>query len=205
MGEPQPARAHALPAEDCRAYRQACRGAGRARDARQRQAAVRVQEYRHPRRRRDLSLLRRLCDQDLRRDQSVRPLDVQLHAARAGRRVRPDHPVEFSAADGVVEDRARARMRQRRHPEACRADSADGDSPGRADLRSGTARGRRADHHGLRTRRGQRDRGASRHRQGCVHRFGRSRQDHPEGLRRQLEAGIARARRQVAQHHFPRR
>jgi delta 1-pyrroline-5-carboxylate dehydrogenase len=50
-----------------------------------------------------------------------------------------DHPVEFSAADGGVEDCARARMRQRRHPEAGRADAADGDSPRRADLRSGPA------------------------------------------------------------------
>ena len=205
MGEPQPACAHALPAEDCGAYRQACRRAGRARDARQRQAAVRVQEHRHPRRRRDLPLLRGLRDQDLRRYQPVRSLDVQLHAARAGRRVRTDHPVEFPAADGVVEDCARARMRQRRHPEACRADSADGDSPRRAYLRGGTARGRRANHHGLRPRRRQLDRRASRYRQGRVHRFDRSRQDHPAGLRRQLEAGIARARRQVAQHHFPRR
>ncbi len=132
----EPASAHALPAEDCGADRQARRGAGRARDARQRQAAVRVQEYRHPWRRRDLPLLRRLRDQDLRRDQPVRSLDVQLHAARAGRRMRTDHPVEFPAADGVVEDCARARMRQRRHPEARRADSADRDSPRRAYLRS---------------------------------------------------------------------
>src|SRR2546421_9719352 len=34
-----------------------------------------------------------------------------LHAARAGRRRRPDHPVELPAADGRVEARAGARLR----------------------------------------------------------------------------------------------
>ena len=67
----------------------------------------RVARNRHCRRGRDLSLLRRMVHQDLRRHQSLRSHDVQLHAARAGRRVRADHSVEFPAADGVVEDRAR--------------------------------------------------------------------------------------------------
>ena len=78
-------------------------------------------------------------------------------------------------------------------------------SPRRAYLRSGTARGRRANRHGLRPRRRQLDRRASRYRQGRVHRIERSRQDNPESLGRQPEARVARARRQVAQHHLPRR
>ena len=64
------------------------------------------------------------ADQDLRRDQSQRPGVLQLHAARAGRRLRPDHPVELPAADGGVEDRAGARVRQHRRAEARRADAA---------------------------------------------------------------------------------
>ena len=50
-------------------------------------------------------LLRRMVHQALWRNQSVRPLDVQLHAARAGRRMRSDHPVELPAADGGMEAR----------------------------------------------------------------------------------------------------
>ena len=42
------------------------------------------------------------------------PVDVQLHAARTGRRVRTDYSVELSATDGVVEARPGARLRQHR-------------------------------------------------------------------------------------------
>ena len=65
------------------------------------------------RRGRYLPLLRRMGDQDLRRDQSVRSLDVQLHAARTGRRVRTDHSVERPGRDVRVENRAGAGVRQR--------------------------------------------------------------------------------------------
>ena len=48
------------------------------------------------------------------------------NVAAAARRRRPDHPVELPAADGRVEDRARARDRQHRGAEARRDDAADG-------------------------------------------------------------------------------
>ncbi len=44
--------------------------------------------------------------------------------AQAARRGGPDHPVELPAADGRVEDRAGARDRQHRRPEAGRDDAA---------------------------------------------------------------------------------
>lgn len=46
---------------------------------------------------------------------------VELHRARTGGRVRIDRPVELSAADGGVEDRACAGRRELHHSEACRA------------------------------------------------------------------------------------
>ena len=88
---------------------------------------------RHRGRGRDLPLLRRMVHQDLWRNQSVRPLVLQLHAARAGRRVRPDHPVELPAADGGVEARSGAGLRQHRDSEACRADAAYRSTAGRID------------------------------------------------------------------------
>ena len=48
------------------------------------------------RRGRYLPLLCGMGHQDLRRDQSLRPVVLQLYAARACRRVRPDHSVEWS-------------------------------------------------------------------------------------------------------------
>ena len=75
----------------------------------------------------------------------------------------------------------------------------------RIDSRGRTARGRGQHHHRLRPRRRKLDRGTSGYRQGRVHRLDRSRQDHPQGLGGQSQARVARARRQIAQHHLPRR
>ena len=71
------------------------------------------------------ALLRRLADQDRGRDDPGHLAErVRLHAQGAGRRLRPDHPVELPAADGGLEDRARARRRLHGDPEARRADAA---------------------------------------------------------------------------------
>ena len=85
-------------------------------------------------------LLRRLGDQDHGRDEPVRSRLLQLHAARAGRRLRPDHPVELPAADGGVEARPGARVRQHRRAQARRADAAHGAAPRRAAPGGGRAR-----------------------------------------------------------------
>ena len=53
---------------------------------------------------------------------------------RAGRRLRPDHPVELSAPDARLEDRAGDRARQHGRPEAGRVHAADR-APLRRDLR----------------------------------------------------------------------
>ena len=50
-----------------------------------------------------LSLLRRLGRQDPRQDDPRRGQLLLLHPARAGRRRRPDHPLELPAADAGVE------------------------------------------------------------------------------------------------------
>ena len=102
--------ARPLHLEARRPDRAAQRGVRAARDARQRQAARGRARRRRAARRRPLPLLRRLGDQDRRRDHpglDPRPAHARLHAARAGRRRRPDHPVELPAADGGVEARRR--------------------------------------------------------------------------------------------------
>ena len=59
-----------------------------------------------------LPLLRRLGRQDPGQDDSDRGRLLLLHAPRAGRRGRPDHPLEFSAADAGVENGAGTGRRQ---------------------------------------------------------------------------------------------
>ena len=101
-------------------------GAG---DDGQRQADPREPRHRHPAGRPPLLSPRRLGRADRQR----------VPRLRAGRRLRPDHPVEFSAADAGLEDRAGARGRQHGGAEAGRVHAAD-----RARLRRDLQRGRAA-------------------------------------------------------------
>src|SRR5277367_3918573 len=80
-----------------------------------------------------LSLLRRMGDQDLRRDQSFRSFHVQLHVARTGRRVRTDHSLEWTDRDVRMEDCAVVGLWQRIDYQTGRADAAYRAAPWRAD------------------------------------------------------------------------
>ena len=105
--------------------------AGGGRDARRRQAAARVARRRHPARRRALLPLRRLGRQAALRRQrasSLAPLGV----------VRPDRPLELPAADGGLEARTGAGLRQHGDPQARRDDASDRAASGR-DLPGGGA------------------------------------------------------------------
>ena len=77
---------------------------------------------------RDVPLHGRLGDAPGGRDHSgLEPRQLaRLYAARAGRRRRPDHPVEFPAHDGGLEARAGARGRLHDRAQARRADAAFG-------------------------------------------------------------------------------
>ena len=112
--------------------------AGHRRVARRRQADPRVARRRHPARRRALLLLRGLGRQARvrpRRAARTEPIGV------VGQIV----PVELPAADGRLEARARARLRQHRRAQAGRDDAADRAAAGR-DLPGGRAAGRRREH-----------------------------------------------------------
>ena len=98
----------------------------RAGDDGQRQADPREPRHRHPAGRPPLLSSRRLGGADRQR----------VSGLSAGRRLRPDHPVEFSAADAGLEDRAGARRRQHGGAEAGRVHAAD-----RARLRRDLPRG----------------------------------------------------------------
>ena len=111
--------------EIARRLRESARRSGAARDREHGQADLRVRVRR--RRRRDLlRVLRRARHQDHRRREPGPRRRAEPDAQGAGRRVRADHPVELSAADGGVEDRARrcapaapwcsSRPRRRRSP-----------------------------------------------------------------------------------------
>ena len=81
----------------------------------------------------------RLADEDPRRrhaDLGARRVPL-LHAARARRRRRADHPVELPAADGGVEARPGARVRLHGRAQAGRADAALRALPRRAAARGG--------------------------------------------------------------------
>ena len=125
----------------------------------------------------------------------------RISRPQAGRRRRPDHPVEFSAADAGLEDRARARRRLHGGAEAGRVHAADGD-PVRRDLRTRWRAQGRGQHRPWRTRGGRGDRQPSRHRQDRLHRLVRGRQDHPQGDRRLGQEAVAGARRQVGLHRL---
>ena len=117
------------------------RRAGRARVAQLRQDDHRL-EGRHGRRRQHAALLCGLGRQG-RGPHRARSRQLPfLHAAPAGRRGRPDHPLELPAADARVEMGTGPGLRQHGRDEAGRADSADGPLHGRAGARSGLSRRR---------------------------------------------------------------
>ena len=127
------ARPHDL--EACRSDRKAPRRIRAARIARQRQAPHRRARRRRARHRRHVPLHGGLGHQDRRQHHShFRPGRRSfsgLHPARAGRRRRPDHSLEFPAADGGLETRLRLSPRaapscssppnKRRSPRFCSA------------------------------------------------------------------------------------
>ena len=115
---------------------------------------------------RALPLLRRLGDEDCGRDEcALVPGHAQLHAARAHRRLRADHPLELSASDHRVEARARARLREHLRGEARRANATD---------RTSTRGAHRRSRHPRRGRRGRHRRPGGR---SCARRASRRRQD----------------------------
>ena len=89
-----------------------------------------------------LPLLRRLGRQDPRQDDPDPRRLLLLHAARAGRRGRADHPVELPDADGGVEVGPGAGGRLHDRDEAGRADAADRAAHGRAGPGGGLPRRR---------------------------------------------------------------
>ena len=101
------------------------RRAGRARDARQRQADPREPQRRPAAGDRLLPLLRRLGRQDPRPDDPDPRQLLLLHQARAGRRRRADHPLELPAADGRLEVGPGPGRRLHGRAQAGRADAAD--------------------------------------------------------------------------------
>ena len=157
-----------------------------------RQADPRVARRRRPAGRRALLLLRRLGRQA--------PVRRRRAQGQALRRRRPDRAVELPAADGGLEARAGAGVRQHGDPQAGRDDAADRAAAGR-DLPGGRAAGRRGEHRHRRRRRRRRAR-ALRGRQGRLHRLDRGRQGHPGRARRPRRRAHARARRQVGQHRL---
>ena len=158
------ARARQVPVPDRAADPGARARAGDRRVARRRQADPRVARRRRPARRRALLLLRGLG-----RQAALRPRGPRRRAARRGR---PDRAVELPAADGGLEARAGARLRQHRGAQAGRDDAADRAAAGR-DLPGGRAAGRRGQHHHRRRRGRRRARAPPRDRQGRLHRLDR--------------------------------
>ena len=128
-GRPRPRPAHE---QARRPDREEHRRAGRARDARQRQADQREPQRRPAAGDRLLPLLRRLGRQDPRPDDPDPGQLLLLHPARAGRRRRADHPLELPAADGGLEVGPGAGRRLHDRAEAGRADAADRAAHGRA-------------------------------------------------------------------------
>ena len=129
---PLGARAHAVEAR--RSDRARPRGTGRAGIDRQRQALCGRARRRSAAGGRHVPLHGRLGDQDHRHDDpavAAGRISV-LHGARTGRRRRPDHPVEFPAADGGVEDRPGAGRGLHGRAEGRRTDADDRAAPRRA-------------------------------------------------------------------------
>ena len=183
------------------------RRAGRARQPRQRQAQDRRARRRRPAGRRHLLVHVGLGLEDPgRHDHAVGPVHAGrrvslLHEQGAGRRRRPDHPVELPVAHGRVEARPCARDRLHRRAQARRADAAVGAAAGRAHARGRPAGGRRQRRCRVRRDRRRGARRARRRGQDRVHRLDRGRQAHRARRDGQPQARLARARRQVAEHH----
>ena len=159
---------------------------------------------RRRRRRALLRVLRGHGEQDARQDPAGARQRAVADAARAGRRRRPDHPVELPAADGRLEARAGARRGLHVGLQARRAVAAVG-ADARRDPREGRRAARRRQH---RHRRRGRRRGARRRsarRQDRVHRRHRRRQDHRQERGRHDEAHDDGARRQEPEHRVRRR
>ena len=154
---------------------------------------------------RHADLLRRLGRQDQRRRRAGARRCLDLHRARAGRRGRGDRAVEFPADDRHVEARAGAGLRLHHRDEAGRADLAVGAAHRRARARGRPAGGRLQRRHRPGPRRRRRAGQSPRRRQGHLHRLARRRPRNHEGRGRQLQARLARARRQVGQRHLRRR
>ena len=125
----------------------------------------------------------------------------RISRPQAGRRRRPDHPVEFSAADARLEDRAGAGGRLHGRAEARRVHAADRD-PVCRDLRARRRAEGRRQHFAGRPRRRCGDRQPCRRRQDRLHRLVGSRQDHPQGDRRHRQEAVAGTRRQVGLHRL---
>ncbi len=179
------------------------RGTGGPRNAQQRQTDQRFLERRLAADHRLLPLLRRLDRQNSRQDDPGQRAVFLLHAARAGRRRRADHPLELSAVDAGVEAGSGAGVRLHRRDEAGRADAALGASRGRADLGGRFSARRREPAAGLRTDRRPGHLAAPGNRQGGLHRLDRSRPpDHGGRRADQPQAGDARAGRQEPEHRL---
>ncbi len=161
------------------AHRRERRGARRARDPRHGQADRRRRRHRPAGRRRDDPLHGGVHRQGGRRGDE-HGVGRRAHgAARALRRRRRDLAVELPAADGDLEDRARARGRQHRGAEARRAGAAE-----LPEARGAVRRGRRTAgrlQRRERARRGCRQgaRAAQRRAQDHLHRLDRGRQADP--------------------------
>ena len=102
------------------------------------------------------------------------PRRLPLHAARADRRLRADHPLELPDQHRELEDRPGARLRQHRGGEARGAGLADHPPPRRADPGGGHPR-RRAQRRHRRPRRRAGAGGPRRRRQDLLHRLDRGR------------------------------
>ena len=112
----------------------------RTRDPRQRQADLRIAQCRYANGDRRPPLLRGMGDQDSRRDRQHLRNGLHLHPARAGRRCRPDHSLEFPATACLLEAGPGAGLRKHRRHEACRTDSAHRLAPRGTGARSGISR-----------------------------------------------------------------
>ena len=130
---------------------------------------------------------------------------VHVHAPPARGRGRRDRAVELSVPALVVEACARPRRRQYDRPQAGFTDAADGPEVRRA-VRGGRDPRRRRQRRDRPWRQSRHGAGArSARRQDRLHRLDRGRQADHAGGSRHVEAPVARARRQVAQHRVRRR